>query len=114
MEKYTEKRPWGKFEEYVNNESCTVKILFIASGEELSLQYHQKREEFWKILQGEAEITINDKIIKGKEDDEFFIPKKAKHRIKTKKGVKILEISLGRFDEKDEVRIEDKYNRKNV
>ena len=88
-----------------------MKILFVSSGEELSLQYHKQREEFWKILQGEAEITINNEIIKAKEDDEFFIPKKAKHRIKTKKGVKVLEISFGKFNEKDEVRIEDKYKR---
>ncbi len=112
MKKYTEKRPWGKFEEYVKNESCTVKILFIDAKEELSLQYHHKREEFWKVLQGQGEVTIGDKTIKAKENDEFFIPKKVKHRIKTNKGIKVLEISLGKFDEKDEVRLEDKYKRR--
>ncbi len=112
MKKYLEERPWGKFEQYAKNQSCTVKILFVKANEELSLQYHFKRQEFWKIIKGKAEITIGSKIIKAKENDEFFIPQKTKHRVKTKKeGVNILEISFGKFEEKDEVRLEDKYKR---
>ena len=112
MHKYTEKRPWGKFEKYVDNEICTVKMLFIEPGEKLSLQYHKKRDEFIKLIQGEAKVIIGDKEIKAKENDEFFIARMVKHRIEAgEKPVKILEISFGEFDEKDEVRLEDKYNR---
>ncbi len=112
MEKYSENRPWGKFEQFSLNEVSTVKIIYVNKNEELSLQYHKKREEFWKIIDGNPIITIGDKEIEAKKDDEFFIPIETKHRIKTKDSPsRILEISFGNFDEKDIVRLEDKYNR---
>jgi len=112
MKKITVKRPWGKFEQFCLNEKCTVKILTIKSGEELSLQYHKKREEFWKVVVGKAEIIIGKKVKNAREGDEFVIPKKTKHQAKTgKETVKILEICFGKFDEGDIVRLEDKYHR---
>ncbi len=114
MEKYIENRPWGKFERFAYNEPCTVKLLYIEPGEELSLQYHQNRDEFIKIIQGQGEVTIGDKKMLAKKGDEFFIPKTTKHRVKAMNGeeMEILEISFGKFDENDEIRLEDKYNRK--
>lgn len=113
MDKYTEQRPWGRFEKYIENQTCTVKLLFINPGEELSLQYHKKRDEFIKIIQGQVEVTLGEEIKQAQEDDEFFIPRETKHRLKAgQKLVKVLEISLGDFEEEDEVRLEDKYKRK--
>jgi len=113
MKKYIEKRPWGKFEQFAFNERCTVKILTLKKNEELSLQYHNKREEFWKILDGGGEVLVASKTKKGKEGDEFLIPKKTIHQMKAgKEGIKVLEISFGKFLEKDEIRIKDKYKRK--
>lgn len=112
MDKYLEKKPWGNFEQFCKNEVCTVKIINVDPNEELSLQYHIHRDEFWKILLGKAIIVIGEQIKDGKEGDEFFIPKGTKHRIKTENSsVKILEISFGKFDEDDIVRLEDKYKR---
>jgi len=112
MEKYFEKRPWGSFEQFCKNEVCTVKIINVEPNEELSLQYHIHRDEFWKIILGKAIIVIGEQINYGKEGDEFFIPRETKHRIKTENSpVKILEISFGNFDENDIVRLEDKYKR---
>jgi len=112
MKKYAEERPWGKFEQFSLNEISTVKIISVNPNEELSLQYHNKREEFWRVIDGEALIYVGDDILKGKKDDEFFIPIKTNHRIKTENSaVRILEISYGEFDENDIVRLEDKYNR---
>ncbi len=111
MKKYSE-RPWGNFEQFCKNEKCTVKILSVKPNSELSLQYHNHRDEFWKVIKGEATMVIGDKEIPGKEGDEFLIPRGKKHRIKTgNSAVKVLEISFGQFDELDEVRIEDKYKR---
>lgn len=112
METYTEKRPWGSFEQFCKNELCTVKILSVKPNEELSLQYHHNRDEFWKMIKGEATIVIGEREIEGKGGDEFFIPREKKHGIKTgNSAAKVLEISFGRFDENDEVRLEDKYKR---
>lgn len=112
MNKYFEKRPWGSFEEFCKNEVCTVKMLTVNPNEELSLQYHNHRDEFWKIIAGKAKIVIGEQTINAKEEDEFFIERGIKHRIKTgDSSVKILEISFGKFNEQDIVRLEDKYNR---
>jgi mannose-6-phosphate isomerase-like protein (cupin superfamily) len=112
IEKYTEERPWGTFEQFCKNESVTVKILSVKAGEELSLQYHHKRAEFWRILSGSATIIIDDKETVAKPGDEFFIPIEAKHRIRTTdQPVQIMEIAFGHFDEEDIVRLEDKYAR---
>jgi len=112
MKKYLEKRPWGRFERFCQNELCTVKLLFIELGEELSLQKHANRSEFWRVIRGEGEITVGDEVKKAKRRDEFFIDKNIKHRAKAgEKALEILEISFGNFDEEDEVRLEDKYKR---
>ena len=112
MNKYFEKRPWGNFEQFCKNKVCTVKIIAVNPGEELSLQYHHHRDEFWKIIFGSAKIIINKQVINGKKEDEFFIPQGTKHRIRAEDAaVKILEISFGKFSEEDIVRLKDKYGR---
>ncbi|UCD04589.1 MAG: phosphomannose isomerase type II C-terminal cupin domain [Candidatus Woesearchaeota archaeon] len=113
MEKYSEKRPWGNFEQFCKNEKCTVKMITVNPNEKLSLQYHNDRDEFWRVVLGSGVVVIRDEEIKCKENDEFFIQKGTNHRIITKDSMmKLLEISFGDFDEKDIIRLEDKYNRK--
>ena len=105
-------KPWGRFEQFTKQEPVTVKILTVNPNESLSLQFHHKREEFWKILSGEGELTLGDSIVDAREGDEYFIEKKQKHRMKANSSqVRILEISFGDFDENDIIRIEDKYDR---
>lgn len=114
MEKksFTVERPWGNFRQFVKNEPVTVKIISVKKGESLSLQCHNLRTEFWRVISGEPEITIGDKIITAKIGDEFEIPVKTNHRISaTSSNVEFLEISYGEFDEDDIVRIDDKYGR---
>ncbi len=112
MNPITTKRPWGSFISFTQNEKTTVKLLLVNKGEELSLQYHTKREEFWRILEGNPKITIGDEIIEGHPGDEFNIAVHTNHRIGApENNVVILEISKGEFDEEDIVRLEDKYNR---
>jgi mannose-6-phosphate isomerase-like protein (cupin superfamily) len=111
-QKHTVKKPWGSFEQFTRQEPVTVKIITVNPNESLSLQYHNKRQEFWKILSGKGELTLGDDIMQASEGDEYFIEKKQKHRIKAQGSrIKMLEISFGDFDEDDIVRLEDKYNR---
>ena len=112
MKKYTEKRPWGKFERFTYNELSTVKILTVESGKRLSLQLHKGRREFWRILSGKGKLTIGSKIFRAKVGDEFVVKQRQKHRIEALGGKLIfLEISLGKFDENDNVRLEDDFGR---
>ncbi len=113
MKSLSDARPWGSFIRFLSDDTQeTVKLLYINKGESLSLQYHHKREEFWRVVSGEPEITVGEKVISGKEGDEFNIPIECPHRISAPNGnVIILEISTGDFDESDITRMEDKYNR---
>ena len=112
INKYSEQRPWGEFEQFTHGESTTVKILTVQPSQSLSLQYHNKRSEFWKVISGCGKVTVGDAVHDASEGDEFLINKGEKHRIATDNSkIKVLEISFGDFDENDIVRIEDKYNR---
>ncbi len=109
---YQEERPWGWFKKFCQDKKVTVKIIVLKSKEKLSLQKHNKREEFWRVLRGSGIAEVNGKKINIKKDDEVLIPLKAKHRLISKKdGLEILEISFGDFFEDDIVRYEDDYNR---
>ncbi|MDP9249711.1 MAG: phosphomannose isomerase type II C-terminal cupin domain [bacterium] len=109
---FTEERPWGDFRQFTHNNLSTVKILFIKKGDAFSLQYHNLRTEFWRILSGNPEVTVGGKTIKAKQGDEFAVPQKTPHRIHAiDSDTQILEISSGNFDEGDIVRLEDKYGR---
>lgn len=106
------RRPWGDFKEFAKNKKCTVKILEINPGQELSLQIHNKRDELWYFLDN-AIVQLADKKIKVKKGKIIRIPKKKAHRIISEKNkIRVLEISFGNFSEEDEIRLEDKYNRK--
>lgn len=112
MKHHTEKRPWGKFERFTLNEKSTVKIITVSRGEAFSLQYHHKRKEFWQIISGKGFITLENKRKKIKAGDEFLIPAGTQHRIEATTKIKLLEIAFGFFNEKDIIRLDDKYGRK--
>ena len=109
---YQEERPWGNFRQFTHNSNSTVKILTIKPNEAFSLQYHQTRTEFWKVLAGGGLAEIGEKKLEAKVGNEYEVPPGEKHRISAgPEGISILEISTGVFDEKDIVRLEDKYGR---
>jgi mannose-6-phosphate isomerase-like protein (cupin superfamily) len=109
---FSEERPWGEFRQFTAGESSTVKLIRVKAGERLSLQYHERRSEFWAVLFGQPEVTIGDQVVRANERDEFSIPAGARHRLAGgEAGALILEISFGDFDENDIVRLEDEYGR---
>ncbi len=106
-------KPWGNFEEYTKNELSTVKILTVNPHSSLSLQRHKERKEFWKIIEGEALVTIGETKKSVSVGDTVSIETGELHRVETQdKKVVILEISFGNFDENDIERVEDAYGRK--
>jgi len=111
--KYTESRPWGRFEKFTDNEVSTVKLLYLNPNSALSLQFHKKRNEFWKVINGSGKIIIDDKTFEAKAGDEFYIPIGVKHRLATTDdNIIVLEVSYGYFDEDDNNRLDDMYGRK--
>jgi mannose-1-phosphate guanylyltransferase len=86
MDIYSEDRPWGSFEKFHENQQCTVKLIYVNANSRLSLQYHNERWEFWKIVKGIAEVQLEDKLITLKESESIVIPMGAKHRVKAVGG----------------------------
>jgi mannose-6-phosphate isomerase-like protein (cupin superfamily) len=113
--KKIEQRPWGWFEQFNQNSPCSVKLIHVKSRSRLSLQYHNLRREFWKVITGPVTVEIGDKKFTGKEGDEFEVPVKTNHRLAaSEKDALVLEISYGRFDEDDIVRVEDDFGRTKI
>ncbi len=105
------KRPWGIFKQFVLNKKCTVKILIISPNQELSLQIHKKRGENWYFLTP-AIIQLGNKKFSVKKNQSVIVKKNTPHRvIAGKNKVEFLEVSTGNFNEKDEIKLEDKYGR---
>ena len=112
MEIYSESRPWGRFEKFHENRPCTVKLIYVNAHSRLSLQYHKKRAEFWKVMKGTAVVELDGRTVILTEGETMSIPKQARHRVAAlDSDCVILEIAYGRFNENDIVRIEDDYDR---
>ena len=107
-----ENRPWGRFERFTLNEPCTVKLIYVSPNKRLSLQYHNNRSEFWKVIKGPVRVQISNETRILQTGEAITVPNKAVHRLE---GIDseaiILEISMGNFDELDIIRIEDDYKR---
>ena len=89
-----------------------TKIITVKPNSKLSLQYHNHRDEFWRIISGKGKVIVGDKEYNAKTGDTFMIPKKTKHRMITEESeIVFLEIATGKVDEDDIIRLEDAYGR---
>ena len=109
-------RPWGFYKTTVLNDYYQSKVISVIPNQQLSLQSHNHRDEYWIITHGNGLFTLNDEIKEVKAGDTLFISKQAKHRIKNiddKESLIITEVQLGDyFGEDDIIRYEDQYGRK--
>ncbi len=106
-------RPWGRWEEYLNEPGYRVKRIVVNPGQRLSLQRHAQRSEHWAIVQGTGKFTLNDEVIDVAPGDAVFIPRGGVHRIEND-GVEplvIIETQMGVCIEDDIERLEDDYGR---
>lgn len=111
---YTEQRPWGEFTTILVEKDCKVKRISVNPGQKLSYQSHNKRQEVWCIVSGEAKVTLEEKNFFLEAGDFVKIGLKEKHRIENvgKKKLKFVEVQTGEyFGEDDIIRYEDDYGR---
>lgn len=110
-------RPWGKFEQFTQNETSTVKIIEVCSGKRLSLQSHQYRDEWWIALDDGAVAEISGMQTILRKGEQVLVSRGSKHRLSVavdsaSEKVRVLEIAFGAFDEEDIIRYEDDWGRK--
>jgi hypothetical protein len=85
------KKPWGVEVHLFKWKEWRLKLLVVNEGHRTSLQYHEKKEEFWFYMDGKWK----------------HLPPKKIHRLAG--SVTVLEISRG--EDTDIIRLEDDYNR---
>ena len=107
-------RPWGRWEEYLNEPGYRVKRIVVFPGKRLSLQKHEFRKEHWVIVQGEGQFTLNETTTKVKVGDALFIGLGDVHRIENDGTdyLVIIETQMGLCIEDDIIRLEDDWGRK--
>ncbi len=111
---YSEKRPWGKFENLTEGTGYLVKKISLEPNQKISLQLHNDRTEHWVVIKGKGLISINNEKFKCSKGSTFFVKKKELHRIENtgKKNLELIEVQLGNnISESDIERFEDKYGR---
>ncbi len=107
-------KPWGHEEIFAATDRYVGKILFIRAGEALSLQYHRRKDETIRILDGEMELSH------GADGQQLATLRMAPgctarirpgqlHRMVAVTDCRVLEVSTPELD--DVVRLEDRYGR---
>ena len=109
-------RPWGWFESLILSERFQVKRIFVKPGAALSLQSHKYRSEHWIVVEGEARVTVDDRIELIGVGASIHIPVGSKHRMENlgETPMILIEVQTGTYlGEDDIVRYEDVYSRNN-
>lgn len=106
-------RPWGRWEEYLNEPGYRVKRIIVHPGKRLSLQKHEHRREHWVVVRGEGRFTLNDDVRRVAEGDALYIGTGDVHRIENdgEDHLIIIETQLGLCLEDDIIRLEDDFGR---
>ena len=107
-------KPWGSYQIIDQGENFVVKKIVVKPSGKLSLQSHKYRSEHWIIVEGRAEVTINDSITTLESNQSAYIPSETKHRLANNydKNLILIEVWYGEnLDEEDITRYEDIYNR---
>ncbi|SLN52887.1 Alginate biosynthesis protein AlgA [Roseovarius gaetbuli] len=107
-------RPWGWFESLVVGARFQVKRIVVHPGAALSLQSHHHRSEHWIVVEGTAEVTVDQEVKLVTENQSVYIPLGAVHRMVNpgKVPMVLIEVQTGSYlGEDDIIRYEDVYAR---
>jgi mannose-1-phosphate guanylyltransferase/mannose-6-phosphate isomerase len=107
-------RPWGYYQDVDIATRYRVKRIVVKAGCKLSLQKHFHRSEHWVVVQGTAEVTVNDEVRTVHENESMYIPIGSVHRLANpgKIPLELIEVQVGSYlGEDDIVRLDDVYGR---
>lgn len=108
-------KPWGWELIWAETPQYVGKILFVAAGHSLSLQYHERKDESWYVQSGRARVELGssgDAVLNEGAigpGEAFHYPPATVHRVTALEDTTILEVSTPHLD--DVVRLEDAYGR---
>lgn len=107
-------RPWGNYDRVDAGDRYQVKHIRVNQGASLSLQRHKYRSEHWVVVQGTADVVLDDVHKKVHENESVFIPAGSKHRLTNNQSqpLDIIEIQTGSYLGEDDIeRFDDNYGR---
>ena len=111
------RRPWGSFEALAAGEDESgykIKRICVDPGQSLSLQMHHQRQEHWVVVEGSAEVTVNEQVELLGPGQSAHIPQGARHRLHNpgQQVLVIIEVQCGPYLGEDDIgRFEDRYGR---
>nr|WP_321256675.1 mannose-1-phosphate guanylyltransferase/mannose-6-phosphate isomerase [uncultured Pseudodesulfovibrio sp.] len=107
-------RPWGNYIVLEEGPHYKIKRIQVNPGARLSSQMHHHRSEHWVVVDGTAEVEVNNEPRVLVENQSVDIPKASQHRLANpgKVPLNIIEIQSGPYLEEDDiVRFDDVYGR---
>ena len=108
-------KPWGWELIWAETDRYVGKLLFVAAGHSLSLQFHRVKDESWYVERGRAELELGEQgnAVLKKEvvltGACFHFTPGTVHRVTALEDTLIVEVSTPHLD--DVVRLEDAYGR---
>ena len=106
-------KPWGHEEIWAESGRYAGKFLIIRSGEMLSRQFHERKEETICVLEGQLRLELGrgpDEVHRLGPGQSWHVTPGTVHRFCAPDGdVRLVEVSTPERD--DVVRLEDKYTR---
>jgi mannose-6-phosphate isomerase len=107
-------KPWGYELRWGITDRYAGKVLHVNKGEALSLQYHERKDEFQYVVRGAVDIELGgpDGVLtkhRMKAGDTLHISPGTRHRLTAIEDTDIFEVSTSEVD--DVVRLEDRYGR---
>jgi mannose-6-phosphate isomerase-like protein (cupin superfamily) len=106
-------KPWGHETIWAQSDRYVGKVLHINAGQELSVQYHNKKDETVHLLSGEIiyRVKNGDRLedVQLKVGESFRITPGTIHQMIAVTDCDVLEVSTPEVD--DIVRLSDKYGR---
>jgi mannose-6-phosphate isomerase len=107
-------KPWGYELRWAITDRYAGKVLHVNKGEALSLQFHERKDEYQYVIRGAVDVELG---VEGgelttrrmKAGDTLHITPGTRHRLTAVEDTDIVEISTPELD--DVVRLEDRYGR---
>jgi len=106
-------KPWGYELRFIRTERYAGKLLFITAGSQLSLQYHEAKDEAFLVHAGTLELVLGrgagQTVETLRAGEAWHVPPGTVHRFRAVTDCTLFEVSTPELE--DVVRLEDDYGR---
>ena len=106
-------KPWGYELRFVCTERYAGKLIFIKAGQQLSLQYHETKDEAFLVHRGTLDLVLGQgteqRVERLEAGRSWHVAPGTVHRFRAVTDCELFEVSTPELD--DVVRLEDDYGR---